>query len=692
MPLPPAAPRRPREVSAHGETWRDDYAWLRAENWREVLADPAKLPEEIRRYLEAENAFCDATLAPLESLRVELVREMRARLKEDDSEPPSPDGAWSYYSRYREGGQHRIVCRKPRAEGQEAILLDGDALAEGRSFFQLGYVRHAPDHARLAWSADDLGSELYAIRVRDLAAGGDLPDRLENTTGEFVWTAHSDALLYVAQDAEHRPYRIMLHWLGTPQADDALVFEERDPAWFLGLKSTRLGRRAFIHVHGHDAREYHTLDLADPLAPPRLIAARRPGFRYEPFDRGDVFFIKTNARAPDYEIVVAPADAPEEANWRTYWPGADSWLIESVTVFGDFLALVVREANRPRLIVREFSTEEEHEIAFPAPTYSLRLESGFEFDTRTLRFSYSTMATPQETYDYDMRSRRRELVKKQPTPPGFDESAYVVEAIEAEAGDGARVPVSILRRRDAPRDGSGPLYVYGYGAYGFTLEASFGANRLSLVDRGFTVALAHVRGGSERGMGWYESGKLANKPNTFSDFVTATRELLRLGYGARVVAHGGSAGGLLMGAIANMAPELFAGIVADVPFVDTLNTMLDGSLPLTPPEWEEWGDPARDAAAFATIRGYSPYENVKPRRYPAILALAGLTDPRVTYWEPAKWIARLRATMTGGGPALLRTAMGAGHGGAPGRFDRLEEVARIYAFAIAATEGRFAAD
>ena len=688
---PPVAPRRPREVSAQGRAWSDDYAWLRADNWREILRDPAALPLDIRTWLETENAYCDAVLAPLAGLRRQLVREMRARLKEDDSDPAAPDGPWSYYTRYRHGGQHRIHCRRPRGGGRETVLLDGDARAGESGFFHLGHARHAPGHALFAWSADATGSEMYEIRARDVAVGADLPDVIANTTGDFIWTRDGRALLYVLQDEHHRPFRILLHRLGTPPEADALIYEEADPAWFLSLSPTRLGRRAFIHVHGHEAQEFRVVDLDAPLAPPRLIAPRGLNLRYEPFDNGDLFFIKSSARAKDYEIVSAPIEAPEPENWRPFLPAVEGRLIEDVMVFRDFLVVLARQDNRLRILVRDLGNGAEHEIAFEAQTYFLRLETTFEFDTPICRFSYSTLACTQETYDYDMAARQRFLVKKQATPPGFEAGAYVVEAIEAQAPDGARVPISILRRGDKPLDGTSPLLIHGYGAYGFSLDAGFGPNRFSLVDRGFVFALAHVRGGTEMGFGWYEAGKLARKPNTFSDFIAATRALVAKGYAdpRRIVAQGGSAGGLLMGAIANMAPELYAGIVADVPFVDALNTMLDETLPLTPPEWLEWGDPVRDAGAFAVISGYSPYDNVKPQNYPAILALAGLADPRVTYWEPAKWVAKLRATMTGGGPILLHTAMGAGHAGAPGRFDRLEDAARIYAFAIAVAEGGF---
>ena len=689
VPQPPRAEIRPREVHAQGETWRDDYAWIRAENWREVLRDPAALPTEIRTLLEAENVYADEILAPILPLHRRLVREMRARLREDDSEPPAPDGPWSYYSRFRHGGQHRIYCRRPRAGGRETVLIDGDARAAGDGFFQLAGARHSPDHRKFAWSADHQGSEMYAIAVRDIEAETDLDDRVENAAAEIVWTRDSSAFLYILQDESHRPFRVMLHRLGADAGADACVFEEADPAWFLALAPTRWGRRAFILVHGHDSSEARVVDLERPLPPPRLIAPRRRGLRYQPMDHGDVFYLKTNSRARDFEIVVAPAEAPEESNWRPFLPSRDGRLIETTALFRDYLVLLAREENVPRLIVHELASGRSHEIAFEAQTYFLRLETVYEFDSPVFRFSYSSMACSQETYDYDMAARQRLLIKKQMTPKDFDAAAYVVRSVLAPTPDGENVPVSLLHRRETPIDGTAPLLIYGYGAYGRAMDADFSTNRLSLVDRGCVYAIAHVRGGTEKGWRWYEEGKLDRKANTFADFLAAIRHLVALGFAdpRRIVAHGGSAGGMLMGAIANQAPRLFAGVVADVPFVDVLNTMLDASLPLTPPEWLEWGDPIHDPEAFATIRSYSPYDNVRPQRYPAILALAGLTDPRVTYWEPAKWAAKLRATMTGGGPVLLRTAMGAGHAGAPGRFDRLEEVARAYAFAIAVANG-----
>ncbi|HEV3044230.1 MAG TPA: S9 family peptidase [Roseiarcus sp.] len=692
---PPKAAKAPERRSAHGVEWVDDYAWLKAENWREVLREPARLPAPIRRHLEAENAYSARVLAPFKTLRRGLAREMRARLKEDDSEAPQPDGAYAYYTRYRRGGQHRIFCRTPRGSGKETILVDGDALATGKTFFQLFDARHAPDHRKIAWSADDKGSELFAIHVRDVASGADLEDRVENCTGHAVWTRDSLGFLYVAIDENHRPWRVLLHRLGEPTSADRVIFEEADPAWFINVSPTRFGRLAIISVHGHDSSESHVVELDDPTAPPRLIAPRRPGLRYDIMDHGEKFFIRANSDgAADFKIVTAPREAPGVENWRDLIAHKAGRLIVATALFKRFLARLEREDGLPRIVIHELESGKEHSVAFDAEAYSLAFENVFEFDQSVMRFSFSSMATPREIYDYDMATRERVLRKRQMAPKGFHSSDYVTRRVFAAAADGESVPISLLYRKDTPIDGTAPLLVYGYGAYGLAIDAAFSTNRLSLVDRGFVFAIAHVRGGTDKGWRWYEEGKLARKPNTFGDFIAATQHLVDRGFAAKgkVVVQGGSAGGMLMGAVANRAPGLFRAIIADVPFVDVLNTMLDASLPLTPPEWLEWGNPILDRAAFETICAYSPYDNVAKQAYPAILALAGLTDPRVTYWEPAKWIARLREVSTGGGPALLHVNMGAGHAGLSGRFDQLEDVALGYAFALGAIRGEIGGD
>ncbi len=687
---PPRAERHARTTQVHGVALVDDYAWLRADNWQEVLADPTKTPAAIRAHLEAENAYADAILAPTRAQQAELLAELRGRIKEDDSEVPWPDGPYEYYARYREGGQHELICRRPRAGGDECVLIDGDAEAKGKPFFDMRAAEHSPDHGLVCWSSDDKGSELFSIRVRDLATGRDYPDVVEHTDGTVVWSQDSTSYLYVRVDDNHRTAQVFRHRLGTEPSADRLVVEDLDPGWFVHLSRSRSGRFGIVSMSDHDASEAWLVDLADVDAPPRLVAARERKLRYDVEHHGETLIIRTNADgAEDFKLVVAPLAAPQRANWKDLVAHRRGRMIVVSTVFARRLVRLERENGLPSIVVRESAGGAEHEIAFAEEAYSLRVDSGLEFDTDILRFVYSSMTTPAETYDYDMASRTRVLRKRQEIPSGHDPARYVTRRIYARAADGAEVPISILSRAD--RAGPAPCLLYGYGAYGHSTPAAFNANRLSLVDRGFVFAIAHVRGGTDKGWNWYEDGKLARKPNTFSDFIACGRKLIEDGFTeqGRIVAQGGSAGGMLMGAIVNMAPDLFAGIIADVPFVDVINTMLDKDLPLTPPEWLEWGNPIEDEAAFRTMLSYSPYDNVRPQAYPPILALGGLTDPRVTYWEPAKWVARLRATMTGGGPILLKTNMDAGHGGASGRFDRLGEVAMQQAFALAAASDAF---
>ena len=681
----PIAPRRPHTFTRHGITVADDYAWLKDAKWQEVLRDPAVLDPDIRKYLDEENVYTESLLGHTAPLQKTLVREMRGRIKEDDSSVPSPDGSFAYFRKFREGGQHELFGRMPRDGGDSHIVLDGDALAKDHTYFKFGGSRHSPDHKLQAWSADTKGSEYFSIRVRDWATGKDFDDIVEETDGGIVWSMDAKSFFYVKLDDNHRPMQVWRHRLGTRQADDMLVYEEQDSGWFTHLHESTSGRFCVIAGGDHETSEQRLIDLAKPDAPPRLVAERTEGVQYSLADRGDELFILTNADdAIDFKIVTAPLTAPERKNWRDLIPYRPGIYIIDLDLYAGHLVRLERANALPGIVIRDLATKEEHAIAFDEAAYSLDTMGSYEFETTNLRFAYSSMTTPSEVYDYDMTKRTRVLRKRQEIPSGHVASDYVTTRIMAKAQDGAEVPVSILYRRGLKLDGAAPLLLYGYGSYGMAMPASFNANRLSLVDRGFVYAIAHIRGGADKGWGWYLDGKREKKTNSFDDFAASARALIAANYTSakRIVGHGGSAGGMLMGAVANRAGELFAGIVAEVPFVDVLNTMLDDTLPLTPPEWPEWGNPIESEKDFRTILSYSPYDNVAAKDYPAILAMGGLTDPRVTYWEPAKWIARLRATMSGGGPVLLRTNMGAGHGGASGRFNRLDEVAIVYAFAL----------
>jgi oligopeptidase B len=659
-PAPPAAPPRPSTTVRHGITLTDEFAWLKAPNWQAVMRDPALLDPDIRAYLEAENAYAETTLAGTVQLQETLFAEMKGRIKEDDASVPAPDGPYAYFSRHREGGQHPLICREPRAGGAVETLLDGDALAAGKPFLRIGASAHSSDHKLLAWSADDSGAELYSIRVRDIAAAADLPDLITETTGGTVWSQDGTAFYYVHVDRNHRPLSVHRHRLGTATAEDVEIVAADDSGLFVSLSKVQSGRFAEVSLHDHETSECWLIDLADNDAKPVVVAPRETSVRYSVDHHPDAggapgLFILTNAGgAEDFKIAWAPFAASGRANWRDVVPHRAGIFILSFAVLAGWLIRLEREDGLPRIVVRRLADNEEHVIAFDEEAYSLGFETGYEFATDTLRFNYSSMTTPSEVWDYDLARRTRILRKRQEIPSGHDPADYVTRRRFAPAHDGETVPVSLLYRKMTPLDGSAPALVYGYGAYGVSIPAAFVPNRLSLADRGFVVAIAHVRGGTEKGWRWYREGKLAKKANTFRDFIAATEFLIaqRIVSPHRIVAHGGSAGGMLIGAVANARPDLFAALIAEVPFVDVLNTMLDDTLPLTPPEWPEWGNP--------------------------------ITDARVTYWEPAKWVARLRRRKTTDSTLVLRVNLDAGHAGAAGRFDRLKEVAIAYAFAVEA--------
>ena len=688
---PPSAPKaekKPVPDTRHGITRTDDYAWLRTADWQTMFKDPSTLEPGIRAHLEAENAYQAAAMEDTAELRKALFAEMKGRIKEDDSSVPSPDGPYAYGMAFVTGGEHPRYFRVLREGGDRQVLLDGDLEAQGKRYFRLAGTDHSSNHERLIWGYDDKGSEFYTLRVREVADGRDLEDLVENTGGGGAWTPDAEGFFYTMLDDNHRPSKVYHHRLGTPQSDDRLVYEEADSGFFMGVGDSRLDDFIFIDIHDHETSEIRLIRADDPHGEPVVVAERQTAVEYDLTEGGDVFYVLTNADgAKDFKIMETPVDAPQPENWREVVPHEPGRLILSHMAFRDFLVWLERREGLPRIVVRERASGAEHAIAFDEEAYSLGLQGSLEYDTDVIRFSYSSMTTPSQQFDYDMRTRERTLLKTQEVPSGHDPEHYVTRRVLATAADGERVPVSLLYRRDTPLDGTAPCLLYGYGAYGITIPASFNTNALSLVDRGFVYAIAHIRGGKDKGFSWYEDGRREHKVNSFTDFIAAADHLVAEAFTRhdRIVAEGGSAGGLLMGAVANMAPEKFGAIIAAVPFVDVLNTMLDDTLPLTPPEWPEWGNPIASKQDYETIASWSPYDNVAAKAYPPILALAGLTDPRVTYWEPAKWVARLRERNTGDAPVFLKTNMDAGHGGASGRFQRLEEVAYEYAFALKVT-------
>lgn len=683
--FPPRAEARPETLVTHGISRQDDYGWLRADNWQEVMRDPSVLDADIRAYLEAENAFQESQMAATKELQETLFGEMRGRIKEDDSSVPSPDGPYAYALKYETGGQQPIFFRTPRDGGKETVLLHGDKEAEGKAYFKIGAASQSTDHKLLAWAYDDKGSEYYSMQLRDIESGKDLDYRIEDTGGGGVFCADSKFVFYIRLDDNHRPSKLFRHEIGTDPANDVLVYEEKDSGFFMGVGKTQSGDTILIDIHDHETSEVWMIPANRPETPPVLIAPRDTGVEYSVDDHGDTLYILTNlGDAEDFKIVTAPKATPGREFWTDLVPHKPGCLVLSHCVYKTFMTRLEREDGLPRIVIRRLTDNIEHSIAFDEEAYSLGAGGGYEFDTTTIRFTYSSMTTPSQTFDYNVETRERVLRKEQEVPSGHTASDYVTRRLMAPAEDGETVPVSILYRKDTKLDGSAPLLLYGYGSYGISIPASFNTNCLSLVDRGFVYAIAHMRGGKEKGFRWYKEGRREKKKNTFTDFIAAADHLVSEKFSGydRIIAHGGSAGGMLMGAVANLAPEKFGGIIAEVPFVDVLATMLDDTLPLTPPEWPEWGNPITDKSAYEYIASYSPYDNVSAKDYPAILAVAGLTDPRVTYWEPAKWVAKLRAVKTDNSLLMLKTNMEAGHGGASGRFDRLKEVALVQAFAL----------
>ena len=688
---PPVARKEPLRIEQLGRVRVDDYAWMKDDNWRAVLRDPAALKPDVKAHLEAENAYTKAMMAPTEALQAQLFEEMKARIKPDDASVPEPDGHFEYFIRYAPGAQHPVHARRPRGsvDGEE-VLLDADAMAKGKAFFQLAHAEHSPDHALYAYAVDEQGSEAYRVFVRDLASGAEVGEPVESSTGDFAWSADSAWLYWIWRDAEGRPAQVFRRPARGSAADDVLIYDEPDDGFFLGLHRTASGAYVAISAGNNETSEVRLIPAADPTAEPRVVEPRTPGMLYDVEHWDGRFVIRTNADgAIDFKLMVAPESAPIRANWAEYVPHQPGRFIRGTMAFKDHLVRLERADARERLVVTAREGLAEHVIAFDEEAFALSPDRGYEYATTTLRFIYQSPTTPRQWFDYDMTTRARTLLKAQEIPSGHDPAAYLARRLTARAADGVEVPITVLMHRDTPVDGSAPLLLYGYGAYGMAMEPTFSITRLSLVDRGWIFAIAHVRGGSEKGRGWFLDGRGFHKTNSFTDFVACAEHLVaeRYGEAGHIVAHGGSAGGMLMGAIVNLRPDLWSGVIADVPFVDVLNTMSDEDLPLTPPEWPEWGNPITDEKAYDYIAAYSPYDQVGSMAYPPILATGGLSDPRVTYWEPAKWAARLREASTSGAPVLLRINMDAGHGGASGRFDHLKEPALAYAFAIRTAEG-----
>lgn len=670
MSKPPVAARRPHAVvSPHG-TRQDPYYWLR---------DDARTDRDVLAYLEAENAYTEEVLAPARPLEDALFGELRARVKEDDATVPVFDRGYRYYLRFEIGKQYPIYAREQG--GREELLLDGNQLAHGHSFYKIGGYAVSPDGAKVAWVEDTVGRNQFVLRVKVIATGELLPDTATNVSGALAWAADSQTLFYGGKDpVTLRADRVYRHALGGAHE---LVHREDDASFYVGVGETKSRRYIAIGMRSTTQTEYLLIDAADPTAAPRVFIPRAQDHIYGVDHLHDRFVVRTNDAAKNFRVAVVPWEtAADRATWTDLVPHRADTLVEAVALFDRFVALSVRSGGLRKVQVLPADAPAFY-IDAQDPAYVMSVYDLPDPSSPRVRYVYESMTQPSSVFELDVATRERTLLKQQPVPT-YDPSRYASEYVHATAADGTRVPISVVYRKGTPRDGSAPLVVYGYGSYGISMEPSFSAPRASLLDRGFVYAVAHIRGGQELGRVWYEDGKLLRKQHTFTDFIAATEYLVAEGYGARdrVFAMGGSAGGLLVGAVANMRPDLYRGIVAFVPFVDVVTSMLDETIPLTTNEYDEWGNPAASPEAYAYMLAYSPYDNVVAQRYPAIYVRTGLWDSQVQYWEPAKWVAKLRATKLDDHPLLLDTNLTAGHGGASGRFDALRELARAYAFMI----------
>lgn len=680
QPTPPVAAKRPRELTHHGDTRVDPYYWLRDKK------DP-----EVIRYLEAENAYTDAVMAPTASLQKTLYDEMIGRIKQTDMAVPYLKNGYWYYSRTQEGKNYRIYCRRAGTmEAPEEVILDANALAAGQTYFRLGRMAISPNNELLAYSVDSAGNEQYTLYIKNLRTGALIGKPIAGTGGSVEWGNDNATLLYTKLDATNRPYQLYRHLMDAPDGTaDALLHEERDEAFFLGLGKSRSQKYLFMSLGSKVTDEVWLLDADAPRGALRVVAPRKQDVEYNVTHHGEHLYIVTNAGgATNFKLMRAPVATPGADHWQEVIAHDPQIMLRWVEAFRDFLVIVERRGGLTNLRVRRMSDGQTHDVAFQEKVFTVGVGTNADYNTSTVRLEYTSLTTPSSVFDYDVTTRALTLKKETPVLGGYDRTQYRAERVEATAADGAKIPISLVYKIDAStpdgRPKNAPTLLRGYGSYGISNDPYFSVANLSLLDRGMVVAVAHIRGGGELGRPWYTAGKYLNKKNTFTDFITCAEHLIRDGWTAsdRLAIWGGSAGGLLMGAVINMRPELFKAAVASVPFVDVLTTMLDETIPLTVTEWEEWGNPKTNPTYYTYMKSYSPYDNIKPQAYPHLLITAGLNDPRVAFWEPAKWTAKLRATKTDQHDLLLKTNMGAGHGGASGRYERYKEIALEYAFVL----------
>ena len=669
----PVVAKHPQELVTHGDKRIDNYYWLRQQDNSEVID-----------YLNAENNYTQAQMQHCEKLQQSLYDEILSRIKETDLSVPYRLKDYYYYSRTEEGQAYPIFCRKYRSlDAAEEMLLDQNKLAADEEFFSLGTASVSPNQQILAYSTDTTGAEQYTLCFLDLATGKLYSETIANTYYSLAWGNDNRTVFYTTVDSANRPYQLWRHTLGSSQSDDVLVYQEDNEAFYLGVGKTRSRDYILLDLGSKVTSEVHYLDANHPEGEFKLFQPRQTGIEYSIEHHSDRFYIVTNEEAMNFKLMSTSVDATDKSNWKTVIPHREDVMLEGIDAFADYLIIYEREAGLPTARIQTLATGKITQLTFPEPSYSFSGGNNPEFNTSKFRFSYSSMTTPASVFDYDLETGARELKKETEVLGGYDRTQYQSERSIATAADGTEVPISLVYKKGIERNGSNPLWLTGYGSYGYAYPVSFSSIRLSLLDRGFVYAIAHIRGGEEMGRKWYEEGKFLHKRNTFTDFIACAEHLIAENWtnSDRLVISGGSAGGLLMGAVVNERPDLFKAVVADVPFVDVLTTILDTSLPLTVLEWEEWGNP-NEPKYYDYIKSYSPYDNVTPQEYPAMLITAGLNDSRVKYWEPAKWTAKLRELKTDDNLLLLKTNMSAGHGGASGRYEYLKEIAFEYAFVL----------
>lgn len=671
--VPPVAMVVPKVDTLHGEVRIDNYYWLRERS-----------NSDVNKYLDAENRYTETMMKHTEDFQERLYKELVGRIKETDLSVPEKVDEYYYYTRTEEGKQYPIYCRKKGSlEAAEEVLLDQNVLASGHKYFRIGVYEVSPNHQLLAYSSDTTGSETYTLYVKDLVRGELLQDMISNTYYSVEWASDNQTLFYNVLDDAKRPYKLFRHRLGADPKQDALVYHEKDESYYLSVSKTKSKEYLKLELGSNTTSEVRYLKAENPTGNFKILHAREHEMEYYIEHHGSKFYVLTNDRAKNFKLMEVSVSDPSKRNWKEFLPYRDSVKIEAFDTFENYLVVYEREKGLKKIRIIRMPNKESHYVDFPEPVYTFSPAENRDFHTKVLRFNYTSLVTPRSVFDYDMNTRTRELKKQYEVLGGYDPTLYQSERIFATASDGSTIPISLVYKKGIARNGQNPLYLTGYGSYGASSDPTFSSNRLSLLDRGFIFAIAHIRGGGEMGRYWYDQGKLLEKKNTFTDFIACAEHLIAQQYTTsdKLVISGGSAGGLLMGAVTNMRPDLFSAVVAKVPFVDVINTMMDASIPLTVTEFEEWGNP-RDREYYEYMKTYSPYDNVEAKEYPTMLITAGFNDPRVAYWEPAKWTAKLRVLKTDKNLLFLKTNMGAGHGGPSGRYDYLKEIAFEYAFIL----------